>query len=75
MKILLEVQLALFQRMENKLFLMKIQILILFPLFLLKRFLMMIYQKLKDFLEILQPSKVAIAKNNNNELKSKNSCY
>ena len=31
---------------------MKIQILILFPLFSLKRFLMMIYQKLKDLLEI-----------------------
>ena len=55
MKVLLEVQLALFQRMENKLFLMKIQILILFPLFLQKIFLMMIYQKLKDLLEIPNP--------------------
>ena len=40
---ILEVQLALFQEMVKKLFLMKIQILILFPLFLLKIFLMMIY--------------------------------
>ena len=34
---------------------MKIQILILFPLFLLKIFLMMIYQKSKDLLEITNP--------------------
>ena len=43
------------KKKEKKLFLMKIQILILFPLFLLKRFLMMIYQKLKDLLEIPNP--------------------
>ena len=55
LKVLLEVQLALFQKIEKKLFLMKIQILILFHLFLLKRFLMMIYQKLKDLLEIPNP--------------------
>ena len=51
----LEVQFALFQEMVKKSFLMKIQILILFPLFLLKIFLMMIYQKLKDLLEIPNP--------------------
>ena len=41
--------------MENKLFLKNIQILILYLLFLLKRVLMMIYQKLKDLLEIPNP--------------------
>ena len=51
----LEVQFALFQEMVKKSFLMKILILILFPLFLLKIFLMMIYQKLKDLLEIPNP--------------------
>ena len=55
LKVLLEVQLALFQKMEMKLFLMKVQILILFPLFLQKRFLIMIYLKLKDLLEIPNP--------------------
>ena len=38
MKVLLEVHLALFQRMKKKLFLMNILILTLFLLFLLKRF-------------------------------------
>ena len=38
--------------MRRKLFLKKIQILTHYLLFLLKRFLMMIYHKLKDLLEI-----------------------
>ena len=49
-EVLLQVLLVLFQEMRKKLFLKKIQILNHYLLFLLKRFLMMIYQKLKDLL-------------------------
>ena len=42
-EVLLEIQLVLFQRKEKKLFLMNILILILFLLFLLQRFLVMIF--------------------------------
>ena len=51
LRVLLQVLLELFQKMRRKLFLKKIQILTHYLLFLLKRFLMMIYQKLKDLLE------------------------
>ena len=49
-EVLLQALLVLFQEMRKKLFLKKIQILNHYLLFLLKRFLMMIYQKLKDLL-------------------------
>ena len=55
LKVLLEIQLTLFQKREKKLFLMNILILILFLLFLLKRFSVMIFQKLKDLLETQNP--------------------